>query len=159
MKRREFIAGLGSAAAWPVVARAQQARMPVIGWLGIERPTGALGERLLPPFRKGLGETGYVEGRNVAIEFRDAAGQYDRLPALAAELVRRQVTVIVALGNPPGPAAKAATTTIPIVFLGGIDPVKSGLVASLNRPGGPPPTIKRRHPDSCIARAPKAWAL
>jgi putative tryptophan/tyrosine transport system substrate-binding protein len=129
MLRREFISLLGGAlAAWPLAARAQQP-MPVIGWLG----TGSAES----PFRKGLNETGYVEGQNVAIEYRWAEGQYDRLPDLAADLVRRQVTVIAAMGGPPPAlAAKAATTTIPIVFLLGVDPVQSGIVGSLNRPGG-----------------------
>src|SRR5262245_9713866 len=135
MKRRAFIAGLGSAAAWPVVARAQQATMPVIGLLdatSLEKVTP-----FLTAIRGGLKEIGFVEGNNVAIEYRWAEGHYDRLPALAAELVRHPVTVIVAAGPPAcALAAKAATTSISIVFLTGGDPVALGLVGSLNRPDG-----------------------
>src|SRR3974377_1541770 len=123
----------GALAAWPLTVRAQRP-MPVIGYLSPHFP-GSDGFRLTA-FRQGLGETGYVEGQNVAIEYRESEGQYDRLPALAPDLVRRQVTVIVAATTPAAFAAKAATSAIPIVFLAGIDPVQSGLVTGLNRPGG-----------------------
>jgi putative ABC transport system substrate-binding protein len=131
VKRRTFIAGLGSAAAWPVVARAQQRAVPVIGFLSGQ--TFDFPQHL--PFLQGLKETGYVDGQNVTVEYRYAENQLDRLPALAADLVRRRVGVIIASGNPETLAAKAATTTIPIVFVTGADPVARGLVASLNRPG------------------------
>jgi putative ABC transport system substrate-binding protein len=134
MRRREFIAGLGGAAAWPLMAQAQQPGLPVIGYLS----QGTPGERtrVLPYFSKGLSEMGFVDGRNVAIEFHWGQNDARRLPELAADLVRRQVAVIVAAGGSSALAAKALTSTIPIVFGTAFDPVAAGLVASLNRPAG-----------------------
>jgi ABC-type uncharacterized transport system substrate-binding protein len=133
VKRRAFIAGLGSAAAWPLVTRGQQLT-PVIGWLSIILPAGAV---YLPNFKQGLADLGYFEGQNLAIEYRWAEGQVDKLPALAADLVAKRVNVIAsASGLPTALAAKAATSSIPQTFLVAEDPVRAGLVNSLNRPGG-----------------------
>src|SRR5262249_29730031 len=133
MNRREVIAGLGSAAAWPLAAWAQQPATPVIGFLSPQSADDYKNGTVL--FLQGMKAIGLVDGQNVAIEYRWAENQYDRLPALAADLVRHRVTVIVAYGASAALAAKAATTTLPIIFVTGTDPVASGLVASLNRPG------------------------
>jgi putative tryptophan/tyrosine transport system substrate-binding protein len=134
VKRRAFITLLGGATVWPLGARAQKPPMLVIGLLGT---TSREADARLAPFRQALQQAGYVEKQNIAIEYRWAENEYDRFPDLAADLVQRQVTVIVSLGGTPGAlAAKAATSTIPIVFQAGVDPVEAGIVASLNRPGG-----------------------
>jgi putative ABC transport system substrate-binding protein len=133
MRRRDFIkATVGVVTAWPVAARAEQSAMPVIGYLGGSSP--AYRGHLLTAFWRGIRESGFVEGENVTIEYRWAQDQYDRLPDLAADLVRRHVQVIAATDTPSATAAKAATTMLPIVFASGADPVKEGLVTSLNRP-------------------------
>src|SRR6516162_3568954 len=152
MRRREFIAALGTAAAWPLGARAQQPAMPLVAFLNSGSPEGFA--PMVPAFRQGLKGTGYVEGQNVAVEYRWASGQYDRVPAMALELVGRQVAVIVA--NTPGVLAiKAAITTIPIVFTTPSDPVQVGLVASLSRPGGNVTGVTQLH----VQIAPKRLEL
>jgi putative ABC transport system substrate-binding protein len=134
MRRRDFIGLVGGAATWPIAVRAQQSAMPVIGWLSALSEEQTRGHQAL--FRRGLGEVGFVPGSNVAVEFRWANGQYNQLPAMASELVRRPVDLIVAQAPPAALAARTATTTVPIVFTVGVDPVATGLVASFGRPGG-----------------------
>src|SRR5262249_1186608 len=135
MRRREFLGVLGAAAAWPLAARAQRLAMPLIGYLSAQSREDT--SHLIAAFQSGLAESDYVDGRNVKIEYRFARGEYDRLPAMADEMVRLPVTVIATTGGEPSArAAKAVTSTIPIVFALGSDPVKQGLTASINRPGG-----------------------
>jgi putative tryptophan/tyrosine transport system substrate-binding protein len=134
MRRRDFITLVGGAAAWPAIAKGQQRANPVVGFLN--GASYSLSAHLVRAFHQGLGETGFVEGRNVAFDYRSAEGRYATLPALAADLVSRRVDVIAATGTPAGLPAKAATTSIPIVFVTGSDPVQQGLVPNLHRPGG-----------------------
>jgi putative tryptophan/tyrosine transport system substrate-binding protein len=136
MRRREFITLIGSAATWPLAAHAQQPAMPVVGWLNGLLAGDPFSMSLASAFRAGLKDAGYIEGQNVAIDFRWGEGQYSRLPTLAAELVAKRVNVIMAGGPPAALAAKAATQTIPIIFTSGDDPVRLGLIGSLSRPGG-----------------------
>jgi putative tryptophan/tyrosine transport system substrate-binding protein len=155
IRRREFIFALGGAAAtWPVAARAQQPAMPIVGF--VDGRSAEASVRQAAAFRKGLNETGYVEGQNVAVDYQWLNGQYDRLPALMADLVRRRVAVIAALSNPTALAAKAATSTIPIVFGVGQDPVRMGVVASLARPGGNATGINFFNQEAVAKEAPYA---